>query len=117
TCMSAYCGTCAACHRGETWLCARRDQPPVMRGEGPARITLDDTDVAQGLGIGGLSEMVLVHEHALAPVPDDLPAHFASLLGCGVLTGFGAVVNAARLEPGESLVVIGCGGVGLAAVN
>lgn len=118
TCMSVYCGTCPACRRGETWLCVNRERPPTQRhGDAPARVTLDGTRAVQGLGIGGLAEHVLVHEHAIAPLPDDLPFEHGALLGCGVLTGAGTVFNAARVRPGESVVVIGCGGVGLAAVN
>lgn len=118
TCMSVYCGICEACRRGETWLCTNRERPPTQRpADSPPRLTAGGEAAAQGLGIGGLAEYVLVHEHALARLPNELPLDLGALLGCGVLTGAGTVFNAARVRPAESVVVIGCGGVGLSAVN
>lgn len=118
SCMSVYCGTCGACRRGETWLCQNRDRPPTQRPEGAApRVTVGGRAAIAGLGIGGFAEYLLVHEHALAALPDGLPVEHGALLGCGVLTGAGTVFNSARVRPGESVVVIGCGGVGLSAVN
>lgn len=118
TCMSVYCGICEACRRGETWLCTNRERPPTQRpSDGPPRLEVDGVPATQGLGIGGLSEYVLVHEHALARLPAELPLDLGALLGCGVLTGAGTVFNAARVRPAESVVVIGCGGVGLSAIN
>lgn len=67
--------------------------------------------------VGGLAEATVVHEFQAAKVPDDLPMHIACLLGCGVLTGFGAVVNRAQVRPFQSVAVIGTGGVGLNAIQ
>lgn len=118
TCMSVYCGICEACRRGETWLCTNRERPPTQRAaDEPPRLTSDGRAAVQGLGIGGLAEYVLVHEHALARLPAELPLDLGALLGCGVLTGAGTVFNAARVRPAETVVVIGCGGVGLSVVN
>jgi S-(hydroxymethyl)glutathione dehydrogenase/alcohol dehydrogenase len=60
---------------------------------------------------------MLLHENALVKVRDDLPLDAAALIGCGVTTGVGAVLNTAKLEPGSSVAVFGCGGVGLAAIQ
>jgi len=60
---------------------------------------------------------MLVHEHAVVKIRDDFPLDRAALIGCAVITGYGAVVNTAKVAPGESVAVIGCGGVGMAAVN
>jgi S-(hydroxymethyl)glutathione dehydrogenase / alcohol dehydrogenase len=118
TCMSVFCGACPACARSETWLCANRERPPTQRSsDDPPRVSVDGRPVAQGLGIGGLADRLLVHEHAVAVLPDALAFDLGALLGCGVLTGAGTVFNAARVREGESVVVIGCGGVGLSAVN
>lgn len=118
TCMSVYCGICSACRRGETWLCTNRDRPPTQRpSDDRPRVAVDGSGATQGLGIGGLAEHLLVHEHAVAHLPDELPLDLGALLGCGVLTGAGTVFNAARVRPAESVVVIGCGGVGLSAIN
>lgn len=118
TCMSVYCGICEACRRGETWLCTNRERPPIQRAADDApRLAVGGVAAAQGLGIGGLAEHVLVHEHALARLPAELPLDLGALLGCGVLTGAGTVFNAARVRPAETVVVIGCGGVGLSVVN
>ena len=60
---------------------------------------------------------MLVHEHALVKIRKDMPLDLAALIGCGVITGYGAVVNTAKVEAGETVAVIGCGGVGMAAIN
>ena len=60
---------------------------------------------------------MLVHENALVKVRDDMPLDRAALIGCGVTTGVGAVLNTARVEPGSTVAVFGCGGVGLAAIQ
>jgi S-(hydroxymethyl)glutathione dehydrogenase/alcohol dehydrogenase len=116
-CMSQYCGTCSACTRGETTLCERRDRPPLVREADRApRLGTGDEPVGQWLNVAGMAERFLVHERAVVKVAAALPVDVAALLGCAVLTGFGTVVNAARLAPGETIAVVGCGGVGLAAV-
>jgi S-(hydroxymethyl)glutathione dehydrogenase/alcohol dehydrogenase len=88
-----------------------------VRGAGVApRLGSVAAPVGQWLSIGALAEQFLVSERAVVKVPEALPADVASILGCAVITGFGTVVNAARLAPGETIAVVGCGGVGLAAV-
>lgn len=117
-CISQFCGTCPACSRNETWLCQLRDLPPLVRPEdsGP-RLRLAGQPAGQFQAVGGFAEKILVHENALVRVPDELPLDTASLLGCSVLTGYGTIANRARVRPGESVVVVGCGGVGLSAIQ
>jgi len=115
TCTAQFCGACRMCQGGETWLCERRraigrtpEQPPMHWGERPLN----------ALGsLGGLAEAMLVHQNALVAIPPEVPLDRAALLGCAVLTGVGSVVNGARVRPGETVAVIGCGGVGLNVVQ
>src|ERR1700726_799178 len=71
----------------------------------------------QFLNLSSFAEQMLVHENAIVKIRKDMPLDLAALIGCGVITGFGAVVNTAKVAPGENVVVIGCGGVGMAAIN
>jgi S-(hydroxymethyl)glutathione dehydrogenase/alcohol dehydrogenase len=71
----------------------------------------------QGLGLGGFAERVLVHENQLALLPKDMPFAQAALLGCGVVTGAGAVLNTADVRAGDTVVIFGAGGVGLNAIS
>ncbi len=116
TCFSAFCGRCEYCVTGRLALCTdpstkrRRDQPP--------RIALaDGTGVHQLLNVGGYAEQLLVHENAAVAIDPDMPLTQAALLGCAVVTGAGAIFNTASVRPGEDVAVIGCGGIGLAAVE
>ena len=79
-------------------------------------ITLDGAPVHVTLGVGALAEQVVVPENAVIRVPSELDFDLAALLGCAVLTGTGAVRNTARVQPGETVLVIGLGGVGLSVV-
>jgi len=116
TCLSAYCGHCAFCVTGRLSLCLGGD---TRRGQGEAaRLTLaDGTPVAQMLNLSAYAEQMLIHEHACVAIDPDMPLDRACVIGCAVTTGAGAVFHAARLTPGETVAVIGCGGVGLAVVN
>jgi len=107
------CQRCDFCARGEPVFCEgtfRLDrESPIRAGDGTA--------IGQGLRVGGFAESVVVDASQAVPIPEDIPLDAASLLACAVITGFGAVVNTARVEPGSSVVVIGTGGVGLNAVQ
>lgn len=107
------CRGCWWCTHGEPWLCARAGEAWTR----PYGRLGDGTEVYPGLGTGAFATETVVAAHACIPLPDDIPLAEAALLGCAVLTGIGAVRNAARVRPGESVVVIGLGGVGLAAVQ
>jgi S-(hydroxymethyl)glutathione dehydrogenase/alcohol dehydrogenase len=71
----------------------------------------------QGLGLGGFAERALIHENQLAVLPKEMPFAQAALLGCGVVTGAGAVLNTANVKAGDTVVIFGAGGVGLNAVS
>lgn len=105
------CGTCGTCGSGHQVFCERPGSA------GPVLSRLDGTPVLQGLKCGAFAERVVVDRSQIAPVPESLPAEAASLLACGVPTGLGAVVNTAQVRPGDSVVVIGAGGVGLNAIQ
>ncbi len=117
TCLSAFCGHCEFCVTGRMALCLGGD---TRRGRGEAsRLARadDGTPVSQLLNLSAFAEQMLVHEHACVAIDPAMPLDRAALLGCAVTTGAGAVFNAARLVPGETVAVIGCGGVGLATIN
>src|SRR3981081_544932 len=71
----------------------------------------------QFLNLSSFAEQMLVHENSMVKIDDDIPLDGAALVGCGVMTGGCAALNAAQVEPGTTVAVIGCGGVGLSAVN
>jgi S-(hydroxymethyl)glutathione dehydrogenase/alcohol dehydrogenase len=111
-----YCGACVNCLSGRTHICL--DPAATLRAPGrPSRITWNGEPVAQGMGLGGFAQEALIHEYQLAVVPDEMPWAPAALIGCGVLTGAGAVLNSANVRQGETVVVIGAGGVGMNAVS
>ncbi|MEO5867064.1 MAG: Zn-dependent alcohol dehydrogenase [Sphingomonas sp.] len=115
TCLSAFCGHCEFCVTGRMSLCVAAD---VRRPKGaPARLTLGDQIVHQMLNLSAYAEMMLIHEHACVAIDKDMPLDRAAIIGCAVTTGAGAVFNAADVVPGEGVCVVGCGGVGLAAIN
>lgn len=108
------CGSCALCRRGLPALCERRlDLPPSPT---PLQTT-DGRPVVQGLRTAAFAERVLVHESQVVPVSGEIPLESAALIGCGVVTGVGAVLNTARVEAESTVGVIGTGGVGLNAVQ
>ena len=115
TCLSVFCGHCHMCLSGRPNLCLRAD---VVRGpEEPPRLSQDGVPVQQFVSIAAFAESMLVHEHALVKVRDDVPFEQLALIGCAVTTGVGAVINTARVEPGSTVAVIGCGGVGLNCIQ
>lgn len=106
------CGSCPACAAGAPVHCAA----PYDRMRGPLA-TLDGAPVNHGLNCGAFATRCVVQARQCAPIPDDMPMAAASLLACGVITGLGAAVNTARIRPGEAVVVVGAGGVGLNAIQ
>jgi S-(hydroxymethyl)glutathione dehydrogenase/alcohol dehydrogenase len=116
SCLSAYCGHCEHCLTGHLSLCT---EPDTRRGEDEApRLTARHGGLMnQFLNLSAFAEQMLVHEHALVAIRRDMPLDRAALIGCAVTTGFGAVVHTARVQPGETVAVIGCGGIGLATIN
>jgi S-(hydroxymethyl)glutathione dehydrogenase/alcohol dehydrogenase len=115
TCLSAFCGHCEHCLGGHMSRC---QSPEVRREQGDEpRITQDGKPMQQFLNLSSFAEQMLIHEHACVAVRPDMPLDRAALIGCGVMTGVGAVFNTSNVRPGETVAVIGCGGVGLAAIN
>ncbi|RZU53723.1 S-(hydroxymethyl)glutathione dehydrogenase/alcohol dehydrogenase [Krasilnikovia cinnamomea] len=107
------CGACAACRRGEPYLCMAH----VMAGYAMPRFMVGDTPAFGMVGCGAFAEEMVVHRAGLVKIAPDVPYEVAALLGCGVTTGVGAVVNTAAVRPGDTVAVIGCGGVGIAAIQ
>jgi S-(hydroxymethyl)glutathione dehydrogenase / alcohol dehydrogenase len=116
TCLTVFCGQCEYCVTGRMSLCLGAG---TRRGRKEAsRLSLaDGSPVAQMLNLSAYAEMMLVHEHALVAIDPEMPLDRAALLGCAVTTGAGAVFNCCDLDPGETVAVVGCGGIGLAAIN
>ena len=113
----APCRRCAACASGRAWVCrgTRALDNTLPDGSTPLR-RQDGTEVAPYLGIGTFAEAAVVPESAVVRIPASVPFEVAALIGCAVTTGVGAVVNAAKVAPGDAAVVVGCGGVGQAIV-
>jgi len=112
------CGACAPCQSGRPVLCeqgAEANAAGSLLG-GSRRLSQPAGPVHHHLGVSGFAEHSVVSERSLVPVDPDLPLAKAALFGCALTTGVGAVVNTARVRPGESVVVFGLGGVGLSAV-
>jgi S-(hydroxymethyl)mycothiol dehydrogenase len=106
----AVCGSCRACRRGRPWYC-------FATHNAEQKMTLaDGTPLSPALGIGAFAEKTLVHAGQCTKVDPALPAAAAGLLGCGIMAGFGAAVNTGAVTRGDSVAVIGCGGVGDAAI-
>jgi S-(hydroxymethyl)glutathione dehydrogenase / alcohol dehydrogenase len=116
TCLSAFCGHCEYCVTGRMSLClgaetrrAATDAPRLSRPDG--------SPVAQMLNLSAFAEMMLIHEHACVRIDPEMPLDRAAVIGCAVTTGAGTIFNACKVTPGETVAVIGCGGVGLATIN
>jgi S-(hydroxymethyl)glutathione dehydrogenase / alcohol dehydrogenase len=114
-CPSVFCGECEECLSGRPVLCTSNSVRRTPES-GPA-LTLRGKPVNQFVGLSSFAELMLVNERAVVKVPDEIPLDRAALIGCAVLTGVGAVFNTARVEPGSTVAVVGCGGVGLNCVQ
>jgi len=115
TCLSVFCGHCEFCLSGRPALCTKVDTR--RRPTDPPRLSKDGKPVWQFLDLSSYAEQMLVHENAIVKITKDMPLDRAALIGCGVTTGVGAVFNTAKVPPGATVAVIGCGGVGLSAVQ
>ncbi|MDW3212699.1 MAG: Zn-dependent alcohol dehydrogenase [Ilumatobacteraceae bacterium] len=115
TSLSVFCGHCEYCLSGRMALCPHED---TMRPPGAApRLSQNGEEMYQYADVSSFAEQLLVHEHALVKVHPEMPLDRAALIGCAVTTGLGAVFRTARVSPGETVAVIGCGGVGLSAIQ
>ncbi|MDY6807716.1 MAG: S-(hydroxymethyl)mycothiol dehydrogenase [Actinomycetota bacterium] len=106
----AVCGQCRACKRGRPWYCF-----DTFNASMPMTLT-DGTELSPALGIGAFAEKTLIHELQCTKVNPDTDPAVAGLLGCGVMAGLGAAMNTGNVGRGDSVAVIGCGGVGDAAI-
>jgi S-(hydroxymethyl)glutathione dehydrogenase/alcohol dehydrogenase len=115
------CGRCFQCRRGEAVLCEESKPAHVMeRSAGHARpegTTWKGQPVDRSFNLGTLSTLTLVRAAAVTALPVDVPFPSACIVGCGVMTGYGSAVNVAKVTPGSSVAVLGCGGVGLNVIQ
>ncbi|MER5882502.1 Zn-dependent alcohol dehydrogenase [Streptomyces sp. NPDC001941] len=111
-CWLPACGVCPSCKRGQSQLCLAG-----FMNAGVPNFKRPGGDVFGFAGTGTFVEEVVVDAGCAVPIPEDVPFDIAALIGCGVTTGLGAAVNTAKVEPGSSVAVIGCGGVGISAIQ
>ena len=117
TCLVQGCGTCRRCERGEPIGCTNPNATRRTAGEGTRLRTADGLGITVMGNVGGLTEQIVIDERGLVVIPDDMPMELAAILGCAVVTGLGAVFNVAKVQPGDSVAVLGCGGVGLNVIQ
>jgi len=106
------CGHCTNCGRGHPSICETKHTVAE-----PRLTTMSGQPIMQGLNTGAFAERCVVDQSQVVKIPDDIPMDSASLLSCGVITGVGAATNSAKIRPGDTVVVIGAGGVGLNAIQ
>ncbi|HMD44732.1 MAG TPA: Zn-dependent alcohol dehydrogenase [Acidimicrobiales bacterium] len=107
------CGKCKACLRGQPNLCVEI----FFSIASSANFTRQGADLFGMAGTGTWTEELVLPEQAAVVIPDDVPYEIGALIGCGVTTGVGAAINTAKVVPGASVVVFGCGGVGISAIQ
>ncbi|MBD0744315.1 zinc-binding dehydrogenase [Streptomyces sp. CBMA152] len=107
------CGSCHPCSLGEVWLCLNA----LGGATSVCARTADGRDLHPGLNVAAFAEETVVAENCLLPLPEGIPLAEAALLGCAVLTGYGAVHHSAKVREGETVAVFGVGGVGLATLQ
>ncbi len=111
-----YCGHCMPCLSGSTFQCDS-PQETLRDARLGQRLERGGQPVTTGFGTAAFAEMSLIHENQLAKIPKDIPFPQACILGCGTVTGAGAAINTAGVRPGDTVAVIGVGGVGLNVVS
>jgi S-(hydroxymethyl)glutathione dehydrogenase/alcohol dehydrogenase len=112
------CGECYTCTRGQSYLC-EKSAMQAMGGmlDGTTRLTSGGAPLHQMACLGTFGQQAIVPEISMVKIPDDVPLEVAALIGCGVLTGVGAALNTANVRPGDTIVVLGAGGVGLNVIQ
>ncbi|MCW4461269.1 Zn-dependent alcohol dehydrogenase [Sphingomonas sp. BT-65] len=116
TFFTVFCGSCEFCVSGRPSLCVDSSTRRPKDAEPKLRLA-DGTPLAHFLNLSAFAEAMLVHENACVAISKDMPLDRAALLGCAVMTGAGSIFRDSKVSPGETVAVIGCGGIGLAAVN
>jgi S-(hydroxymethyl)glutathione dehydrogenase/alcohol dehydrogenase len=114
--LAQSCGACARCLSGRPFQCMHPEST-LRRPTDAPRLSRNGVALFQGFGLGGFAERALIHENQLAVVPKEMPFAQGALLGCGVVTGAGSVLNTANVSAGDTVVIFGAGGVGLNAVS
>ena len=114
--LAQSCGSCPRCQSGRSFQC-QHPEATLRRSTELPRLSRKGQALYQGLGLGGFAERALIHENQLAVVPNEMPFAQAALLGCGVVSGAGAVLNTASVASGDTVVIFGAGGVGLNAIS
>ncbi|MFW3617128.1 alcohol dehydrogenase catalytic domain-containing protein, partial [Billgrantia antri] len=116
---TAECGKCKFCRSGKTNLCqaVRATQGQGLMPDGTSRFSLDGKMLHHYMGCSTFSEYTVLPEVSLAKVSKEAPLDKICLLGCGVTTGIGAVLNTAKVEPGSTVAVFGLGAIGLAVIQ
>ncbi|MGI8755742.1 MAG: Zn-dependent alcohol dehydrogenase [Acidimicrobiales bacterium] len=112
------CGECYTCLHGQSYICER--SAAQSRGgmiDGTTRLTSNGTPLHQMAYLGTYGDHAIVPAISMVKIPDDVPLDIAALIGCGVLTGVGAALNTANIVEGDTVAVIGCGGVGLNVIQ
>lgn len=109
------CGTCAYCLKGRPYLCTSSYMGWMEGLESTFR--KGSTEIFRMTGVGTFAERSVVRAGSCIKIPDDIPLDRACLIGCGVMTGVGAAMNTARIRPGDTVAVFGCGGVGLNVIQ
>ena len=115
-CLTAWCGVCKFCTQGRPYLCLTQYAGRPL-GAGPRLRAANGDPIAQFANLSSFAEQMLCPERSLVKIRNDMPLDRACLIGCGVTTGLGAALNTVHIPAGASVVVIGCGGVGLSAVQ
>ena len=113
----ANCGTCRHCVVGRPVICSGIETPRWFMFDGSVRLHKDGQAIHHFTRTASFAEYTVVPEAGAVPVRKDMPFDKASLIGCSVMTGIGSVINTAKVEPGSSVLVIGCGGVGLNVIQ
>ncbi len=115
TFLAPSCGTCSLCQNGQYTLC--QDSSLQRSQDAKPRLGIDGEPLTQFLNLSAFAEEMLVHENACVAIKPDMPMDRAALIGCSVITGSGSIFNACNLRPGETVAIIGAGGIGLSAIN
>jgi S-(hydroxymethyl)glutathione dehydrogenase/alcohol dehydrogenase len=114
--FSPFCGRCETFTTGRPYLC----QAPSERWPAPEadpRVTWKGREVTQFASMGSFGEVMVAPEGGLVKIDDEFPLDRAALVGCGVMTGVGAVINTVKVPEGSTMVLVGCGGVGLNVIQ
>lgn len=116
-CLNRWCGVCSYCTRGRPYLCLSTFVPLRPEGAKPRIVDADGVAVGQLGDLSSFAEKMLCPDRSLVKIRDDMPLDRACLIGCGVTTGLGAALKTVQIDAGATVVIIGCGGVGLSALQ